>query len=185
MKKTKDVPYSILVAASLMLLMGITTVSVLAQAPQPCPSRPGIYALKGGSWVELQTARAKKEKIRAAFPFHNSATAVYAGASSLTQLGKDVDICASGIPVGTSFMLAKAKESKKDRQVTVGTISPFMSELTFDIEKKQAIQIVQKRETDGSLSIHASALITGQYLLFMPQGSSLSSTPPAFDFFIL
>lgn len=149
-----------------------------------CPSRSGIYAFAGNDWIELQTVQAKKAKLRAAFPAHDRVIAVYPGPTSSTAVSSDVRICGSGIPVGVTFALARAKEGSKDRQVTIGQHNPFTSSFSFEIDKKQAAKLEQERDKDGTYLLHASHLAEGQYILFMEQGSSLTSTPVAFDFFV-
>lgn len=155
-----------------------------AQDHSNCPSRSGIYALSGNDWIELQTAQAKKAKLRAAFPAHDRVIAVYPGPTSSTAVSSDVTICGSGIPVGVTFALARAKQGSKDRQVTIGQSHPFLSSFNFEIDKKQAVELEQKRDKDGTYLVHASHLAEGQYILFMEQGSSVTSTPVAFDFFV-
>jgi hypothetical protein len=152
------------------------------QTQPSCPNRSGIYALNNSSWVELSIAQARKAKVKAAFPFHNSETAIYPGKSSTTQLSRDVLICASGISVGSKFYLARAKAGSKDRQVIVGTISAFGGTFTFGIDSE--VDVNQTHNEDGSYSIHADNLSSGQYILFMQQGTSITSIPPAFDFYI-
>jgi hypothetical protein len=156
----------------------------LAQGQSSCPSRSGIYAFADNDWIELQTAQAKKAKLRAAFPAHDRVIAVYPGPTSSTAVSTNLTICASGIPVGVTFALARAKQGSKDRQVTIGTSHPFLSSFNFEIDKKQAVELKQNRDKDGTYLLHASHLAERQYILFMEQGSSVTSTPVAFDFFV-
>lgn len=159
-------------------------VSAQAQTPSSCPSRPGVYALKDSSWIDLPSARAGKEKLRTGFPYHGVTIAVYSGASSSLLLNNDVSFCASGIPVGTTFLLGLSKDKKKNREVKVGTYSPFTGTVNFNIDKKQTVAMVQTRDANGTFILKSDNLAPGQYVLFMQQGTSLSSIPPAFDFYI-
>jgi hypothetical protein len=140
---------------------------------------PGVYALRADTWIEMQVAQAKKTKIRAAFPFHNSVTAVYPGKASALTLGNDVIFCASGMQPGTTFTLAKAKAGSKDRQVTVGTAGAMEADFAFGVDKKQAVELTQSK-MGGNYELRASDLPVGEYMLFVRQGSTFS--PPAFDF---
>jgi hypothetical protein len=148
-----------------------------------CPSRPGVYALNS-SWIELPNATASKEKLRTGFPYHGVAIAVYSGASSSQPLDSNVALCISGAPLGTTFALGKAKEKKKSREVKVGTYSVFNSTVVFSIDKQQAIDIEVTRDKDGRTVFHPLHLESGQYVLFVKQGSSFSTIPPAFDFYV-
>lgn len=156
----------------------------LAQEQRPsCPSRSGVFAFNDGNWIELQTAQAKKAKLRAAFPAHDRVIAVYPGASSSTRVSDEVVLCGSGVPLGVTFVLARAKDGK-DRQVTIGQSSPFASTFTFEIDKKQALELAQAKDSNAIYFLRPPHLGRGQYILFMEQGSSLTSTPVAFDFYI-
>lgn len=148
---------------------------------QACPSNSGVYALKDSQWLALSIARANKEKMRTGFPYHGVAIAVYQGASSSVTLYGDVTLCASGVSLGSTFALAKAKEKKSTREVKVGTYSVFTSTLNFSIDKSQDIPI-QIEDKNGIYTLHNGDLRPGQYILFLQAGTSLSSIPPAFDF---
>jgi hypothetical protein len=151
---------------------------------QGCPSRSGIYALTNRDWIELKPVLAKKVKRRAAFPAHDRVIAEYPGYTSLAVLSTNVSICGTGIPVGTTFRLARAKQDDKKREVTIGTMNPFSSSFSFDIDKKQEVELQQATENNGAYLLQAPHLAEGQYILFMQQGSSLASTPTAFDFVV-
>jgi hypothetical protein len=155
-----------------------------SQTPSDCPSRSGVYALKDSSWVEVPTARAKKEKARTGFPFHGIIIAVYSDQSSSLSLANNVSFCASGVALGTTFFLGRTNEKKDSREIKVATYSALRSAYSFDIDKKQAVAIDQKRDAKGNFILQSKQLASGQYLLFMQQGTSLSSIPPAFDFHI-
>lgn len=150
---------------------------------QSCPSTPGVYALNGSQWIELAIARADKEKLRTGFPYHGVAIAVYEGSSSKLALSSDVSLCASGVPVGTTFSLGRAKDKKRTREVKVGTYGVFNSTLNFNIDKSQAVTIDQKQQA-GVILLRGSELRPGQYILFMQAGSSFRSIPPGFDFYV-
>jgi hypothetical protein len=155
-----------------------------SQTPPDCPSRSGVYALKDSAWVELPTARAKKEKARTGFPFHGVIIAVYSDQSSSLALVNDASFCASGVALGTTFFLGRTNEKKDSREIKVATYSALRSAYSFDIDKKQAVAIDQKRDAMGNFILQSKQLASGQYLLFMQQGTSLSSIPPAFEFYI-
>jgi hypothetical protein len=157
--------------------------STLAQN-QSCPARNGIFAFANDGWIELKPVLAKKVKQRAAFPAHNKVIAEYPGYTSSSVLPNNVSICGTGIPVGTTFRLARAKQDDKNRQVTIGTMNPFSSSFSFDIDRKQEVELQQTIESNGTYLLLASRLAEGQYILFMQQSSSLSSTPAAFDFVV-
>jgi hypothetical protein len=162
----------------------ITSSNLQSQTPPDCPSRSGVYALRDSNWVELPTARAKKEKARTGFPFHGVIIAVYTDQSSSLSLVNDAPFCASGVALGTTFFLGRANEKKDSREIKVATYSALGSAYSFDIDKRQAVSIGQKRDAKGNFILRSQQLASGQYLLFMQQGTSLSSIPPAFDFYI-
>jgi hypothetical protein len=158
------------------------TVSVAFAETMACPTRNGVYAFSNHRWLELKPVLAKKVKSRAAFPAHNKVIAQYPGSSSQTVLRSDVSLCGTGIPVGTTFRLALAKQDDRNREVIIGTMNPFSSSFSFDIDKKQEVELQQTVDNSGTYLLHAPHAPDGQYILFMQQGSSLSSTPAAFDF---
>jgi hypothetical protein len=63
-------------------------------------------------------------------------------------------------------------------------MNPFSSSFSFDIDRKQEVELQQTIESNGTYLLLASRLAEGQYILFMQQSSSLSSTPAAFDFVV-
>jgi hypothetical protein len=130
----------------------------------------------------MHLARATSEKLRAAFPFHDKMTAVYAGVSAALALGNDPILCASGVGIGGEFALAKATVNKHDRRVGIGTEAVGTFALNFEIDKKQAIAVLQSRGNDGSYTVHATHLAAGEYVLYLKQGTSFASGLVAFDF---
>jgi len=155
-----------------------------SQTQAICPSRPGVYALKDSRWIELPTARAEKEKRRTGLPFHGVVIAVYSAQSSTLSLESNAPFCASGVSVGSTFFLGRANEKKNSREVKVATYSAFINAYSFDIDKNQSVAIDQKRDENGTFVLQSHKLASGQYILFMQQGTSLSSIPAAFDFYI-
>jgi hypothetical protein len=155
-----------------------------SQTLPDCPTRSGIYAMKDSNWIELPTARASKEKMRTGFPYHGVAIAVYSGASASIFLQDTFSVCASGVQPGTTFYLGMAKQKKSSREIKVGTYGVLNSTITFSIDSKQAVVTEQTRDKEGNYILRGDKLAPGQYLLFMAQGSSLSTTPPAFDFYV-
>ena len=129
-------------------------------------------------------AKARAEKLRARLPFHDKVTAIYAGASAVATLASNSVMCASGIPLGGVFSLAKAKVSKTDRQVGIGNETAFTFAVDFEVDKKQAVPIVQSQSNDGIYSMHLSNLASGQYFLYLKQGTSFAASPIAFDFYV-
>jgi hypothetical protein len=148
----------------------------------PCPARTGIYARTATGWDGLQISQAQKEKLRGG-PFTYNVIAVYDGASSGSTLTSSGVICASGVPLGSTFALAKAKASKHDREVTIGTRN-INSTFTFVINKKQVVPFGSKQDDAGNYLLTFANLDPGQYLLFLSQGSSLTTTPVAFSFMV-
>jgi hypothetical protein len=164
----------------------LSTVFASAPVRPTCPVVPGVYAFSGYRWVELPLAMTIEVKRRPAFPAHLQVIAVYPGATSMVHLFSDagVSICGSGIPESTNFALARAKERRKQREVTIGETSLFSSSYRFEIDKTQAVPLEQKTDRNGTYRLRASILSRGQYILFMQQGKPFESVPVAYDFFI-
>ncbi len=172
----------------ILALLSMVAMSCYAQnQTQPsCPSRPGVYALKDSSWVEVPTAHVQKVKDRVATITmgHDNITDVYSGRSSSLSLDRNASFCASGVPLGATFLLTQAREKKNSREVRVGTFQAFLGAYHFDIDKTQIVAIDQKRDGNGVFTLQVHNLVSGQYVLFLQQGTSLYSTPLALDFYI-
>ena len=177
---SKTIAYFVGVSISCLAL----SLPVRSQNLPACPNKPGVYVIQAGHWTELQMAKARAVKLRARLPFHDKVTAIYAGGSALAALTSDSVLCASGVPLGGVFSLARAKVSKKDRQVGIGNETAFTFAVDFEVDKNQAVPIVQSQSSDGIFSIHLSSLASGQYLLYLKQGTSFAAPPVAFDFYV-
>jgi hypothetical protein len=107
--------------------------------------------------------------------------AYYPGGKSHDSLGKDVTLCVSGSALGTTFTLAKSQEKKNERRVIVGTYS-MLTGFTFRIDKKYSVPLQQVHDKNRNYIIRASDLVSSRYMLYLLQGSSVLSVPPAFSF---
>ena len=134
-----------------------------------------------GEWQELTVETSRRANHTMGNLAHDNVVAYYPGAKSPNPVSKDVTICISGSTLGSTFTLAKAQEKKNERQVVVGTYS-MMTGLTFRIDKNYSVPLQLIHDKNRNYVIRASGLASGQYLLYVLQGSSLASVPPAFSF---
>ena len=140
-----------------MLLTNLVAVHVHAENYSTCPTSSGIYRIGNGAWTELER-QGRKEKIKAALPFHNSATAVWAGASSVTELSNDPELCASCFPLETVSSLGKEESGKHDWQIVVDLLVQRVLRSRLKLTNNQVIDLSQKREQDGICRVRTTKL---------------------------
>lgn len=169
---------------SVAIVFAILVTSSAVAETSKCPSQPGIYALKAANWVELPTARLKKTKdiTDSVFLAHSHITDVFLGQASALTLSGNTLFCVSNAPLGATFIFAKARVKKDTREVGVGKWVPWSGSFYFGIDKSQEVSIEQKRDESGAIILKCQSLGSGQYILFLQQGTTLRSTPTAFDF---
>ncbi len=148
-----------------------------------CPTQQGVYAATINGWIELAIEPAKKENRKIGTLMHDNAVAYYTGVASPTQLGNDVNVCVTGATLGSTLLIAKAQVTKHERRVIVGTMS-MLTGFTFKIDGKQSVPFQQTRDDNRNYVVRMKALQPGQYLIYLQQGASLTSIPPAFSFMV-
>jgi hypothetical protein len=153
---------------------------VNASAPV-CPTEQGVYASVAGEWHELSVETSRRENHTIGNLAHDNLVSYYPGAKSHDTLSKDVVLCISGSALGSTFTLAKAQEKKDERRVIVGTYS-MLTGVTFRIDKKYSVATQLVHDKNRNYIIRADGLAPGQYMLYVLQGSSVTSIPPAFSF---
>jgi hypothetical protein len=149
--------------------------------PDVCPTEQGVYAQVAGEWQELSVETSRRENHTIGNLAHDNVGAYYPGAKSHDSLSKDVVLCISGSALGSTFTLAKAQEKKDERRVIVGTYS-MLTGLTFRIDKKYSVAIQLVHDKNRNYIARTTGLASGQYMLYILQGSSVTSIPPAFSF---
>lgn len=146
-----------------------------------CPTEQGVYAQVASEWHELSVETSRRENHTLGNLAHDNLVSYYPGGKSHDTLTKDVVLCISGSALGSTFTLAKAQEKKDERRVIVGTYS-MLTGVTFRIDKKYSVGIQQVHDKNRNYIIRATGLAPGQYMLYVLQGSSVTSIPPAFGF---
>jgi hypothetical protein len=149
--------------------------------PIVCPTEQGVYANVAGEWHELSVETSRRENHTIGNLAHDNLVSYYPGAKSHDTLSKDVVLCVSGSTLGSTFTLAKAQEKKDERRVIVGTYS-MLTGVTFRIDKKYSVATQLVHDKNRNYIIRADGLAAGQYMLYVLQGSSVTSIPPAFSF---
>jgi len=134
-----------------LLLTNLVAVHVHAENSSTCPTSSGIYRIGNGAWTELER-QGRKEKIKAAFPFHNSATA------SVTELSNDPELCASCVLLETLFSLGKEESWKHDWQIVVDLLVQRVLRSRLKLANNQVIDLSQKREQDGICRVRTTKL---------------------------
>lgn len=175
------------IAVGVFVVIALCAMSVQAQTTPErvlvCPTQQGVYAGTTGGWKELPVETAKQEKTRMGTLMHDNAVASYGGDASSLQLENNVSLCVSGSALGSTLVMAKAQVKKHQRRVIIGTIS-LLSGFTFKVNGKQSVPFQQTRDDNRNYILRMTDLEPGQYMLYLQQGASLSTIPPAFSFMV-
>lgn len=169
------------VSLALFVASKVAAVGQVKAEPTICPTEPGVYANVAGEWHELSVETSRRENHTFGNLAHDNLISYYPGAKSHDTLSSNLVLCVSGSALGSTFTLAKASEKKHERRVIVGTYS-MLTGVTFRIDKKYSVPIQIVHDKNRNYIIRALGLRTGQYMLYVLQGSSVTSIPPAFSF---
>jgi hypothetical protein len=169
------------VSLALLYTSQIAAFGQVKAEPTVCPTDQGVYANVADEWQELSVETSRRENHTIGNLAHDNVVAYYPGGKSHNLLNKDVVLCISGSALGSTFTLAKAQEKKDERRVIVGTYS-MLTGVTFRIDKKYSVAIQLVHDKNRNYIVRTSGLESGQYMLYILQGSSVTSIPPAFSF---